>query len=118
MGASAAVVSNQPQQHPSVTQAANPHHYHATRDFLLRRDMPTYAEHHTMFAGLQGPPDPFSGLHDPMQSWAAQHHMSQNQMYPSYGMAHHVATAAAASSPAAAGAFFSIHEVAGILHRR
>ena len=68
--------------------------------------MPTYAEHHTMFAGLQGPPDPFPGLHDPMQSWAAQHHMSQNQMYPSYGMAHHVATAAAASSPAAAGAFF------------
>jgi hypothetical protein len=118
-------VGGQNGPHHPHAQHAHPHyHAAATRDFLLRRDM-TYADH-TMFAasGLHSTADPFSGLHDPMQGmasgtrlmaadWsaaaAAQHHMSQNQMYPSYmnGMAHHAAAAAAsAASAAAPGAFF------------
>ena len=72
--------------------------------------MPSYADHHHTMFGLQNPADPFPALHDPMQSWAAQHHMhSQNQMYPPYmnGMAHHAAVASAAASAASpAGAFF------------
>ena len=97
----------QPLQPPP---SSNPHAYHTasvSRDFL-------YADPHRMFNGLNGlhsNPDPFPGLHDPMQSWAAQHHMAQhsNQMYPTYmnGMsAHHAAVASAAASASPAGAFF------------
>ena len=98
---------SQPQvvPHPS----SNPHAYHAASVAASGLYDP-----HRMFNGLNGlhsNPDPFPGLHDPMQSWAAQHHMAQhsNQMYPTYmnGMtAHHAAVASAAASASPAGAFF------------
>ena len=107
--------SAQPPVQPlhSAPPSSNPHAaaYHTasvSRDFL-------YADPHRMFNGLNGlhsNPDPFPGLHDPMQSWAAQHHMAaqhSNQMYPTYmnGMsAHHAAVASAAASASPAGAFF------------
>lgn len=112
--------------HPgaAAAAAAQQHsHYHATRDFLLRREVPSFhaveASHgHSMFPTGLHSGDPFSGLHDPMQGmtgarlagmaaadWSAGHQMTStaaNQMYPSYmngmGMA-----AAAHHAP---GAFF------------
>ena len=91
---------NFPGSHP----AQPPHlsHYHATRDFFLRRDV-SFHDHaaaaHSMFTG--GAADPFTGLHDP---WSAQHHQmaTANPMYPGYGMAAHHPHAAAAAT----GAFF------------
>ena len=90
---------NFPGAHPSPA----PHlsHYHATRDFFLRRDV-SFHDHaaaaHSMFTGAT---DPFTGLHDP---WSAQHHQMNpaNPMYPGYGMAAHHTHAAAAAT----GAFF------------
>ena len=93
---------NFPGTHPS--QAPHLSHYHATRDFFLRRDV-SFHDHaaaaHSMFSGAA---DPFTGLHDPWSTAAAaQHQMtSANHMYPGYGMAaaHHPHAAAAT------GAFF------------
>ena len=87
---------NFPGAHPS--QAPHLSHYHATRDFFLRRDVSFHD--HAAAAMFSGAADPFTGLHDPWQ-----HQMSTgNHMYPGYGMtaAHHPHTAAAAAS----GAFF------------
>ena len=70
---------------------------------------------HRMFNGFNGfhsNAESFPGLNDPMQSWAAQHHMVQhsNQMYPTHmnGMSAHqaVVASAAAASASPAGAFF------------
>jgi len=86
---------NFPGTHPS--QAPHLSHYHATRDFFLRRDVSFHDHAHSMFSGAA---DPFTGLHDP---WSAQHQMSSaNHMYPGYGMAAHHPHAAAAAT----GAFF------------
>ena len=98
----------QPQIVPSPS--TNPHAYHHAASVAASG----LYDPHRMFNGLNGlhsNPDPFPGLHDPMQSWAAQHHMAQhsNQMYPTYmnGMsAHHAAVASAAASASPAGAFF------------
>lgn len=108
----------QPQIVPSPS--TNPHAYHHAASVAASG----LYDPHRMFNGLNGlhsNPDPFPGLHDPMQSWAAQHHMAQhsNQMYPTYmnGMsAHHAAVASAAASASPAGAFFPLHEVARKLH--
>jgi hypothetical protein len=92
---------NFPGGHPS--QASHLSHYHATRDFFLRRDVafhdPASAAAHSMFSGAT---DPFStSLHDP---WTAQHHQmtTASPMYPGYGMTGAHPHAAAAAT----GAFF------------
>jgi hypothetical protein len=99
---------NFPGTHPA--QAPHLSHYHATRDFFLRRDV-SFHDHaaaaHSMFGGAA---DPFTGLHDP---WAAgQHHQmaSANPMYPGYGMAAHHPHAAAAAT----GAFFRYMRQPGV----
>jgi hypothetical protein len=102
------------------------HPYHAaaaTRDFLLRRDVPSFhaveASHtgHSMF-----PTDPFTGLHDPMQGmtgasrladWTTGHQMSAaasvaaaNQMYPASASAYMNGMGMAAAAHHSTGAFF------------
>jgi hypothetical protein len=97
------------QQSQAIPQSpSNPHPYHAASVAASGLYDP-----HRMFNGLNGlhsSPESFPGLHDPMQSWAAQHHMVQHssQMYPTYmnGMtAHHAVVASAAASASPAGAF-------------
>ena len=117
-------------QHPSTSAAASSYHAAAaTRDFLLRREVPTSFHaveashgHHSVFSAA----DPFGSLHDPMQGmtgarlagmaaadWSAAaatgHQMSAaasvaaaNQMYPAYMNGMGMAAAAHHST----GAFF------------
>ena len=112
---SAAPLKMSPNHEPQTTVANNTSSYYGQNGYLgaaasgahyaslLRRDMPSY-EH-----GVFPAPDPFSGLHDPMQrmaaagisaDWSSAHNMNANQMYTPYmnGMsmaaAHHTAPGA------------------------
>ena len=61
-------------QHPTSSAASSYHAAAATRDFLLRRDVPTSFHaveashgHHSVFSAAAAAADPFGSLHDPMQ---------------------------------------------------
>jgi len=93
---------NFPGAHPQTSHLS---HYHATRDFFLRRDVSfhDHAAAHSMFTSAA---DPFTGLHDPWSTAAAQHPMSgASPMYPSY-MPSMAAAAHHTHAAAATGAFF------------
>ena len=122
-------------QHPASSAASSYHAAAATRDFLLRREVPTSFHaveashgHHSVFSAAAA--DPFGGLHDPMQGmtgarlagmaaadWSAAaatgHQMSAaasvaaaNQMYPVSASAYMNGMGMAAAAHHSTGAFF------------
>jgi hypothetical protein len=100
----------QPQVSAQPGAASNAHAYHAAS--MAASGLYDPQRMFNGFNGFHSNAESFPGLNDPMQSWAAQHHMVQhsNQMYPTHmnGMSAHqaVVASAAAASASPAGAFF------------